>query len=198
VADIAAAAVRPGSGDEDLHEELVGADYGLADAREEVGKRYTSLSLGARDDRLGLERDEGRSHVGGGGGIADVAADGGEVSHLDGAEEGRALRHRGIAVANARVLLDLARGHGSADAEPLRVALQYLHAGHPGEIDDPLGHDHAVFHLGEEIGAPGEKLRLGTALGEEAQAVVQAFRQSKLESSHAEPPEMSDRFQVSG
>ena len=50
----------------------------------------------------------------------------------------------------------------------------------------------------ELFGPSGEELRLGTALGEEAQAVVQVFRQSKLESSHAEPPEMSDRFQVSG
>src|SRR5215467_235414 len=194
VTDVAPAAARAGRRRDDLHEELVGTQDRFAHAREEIRERHAPLALGTRDHRLGLQSKEGRGHVGGRRGVAEVAAHRGEIAHLHRTDERRGVRDGRIAVAHARVQLDLPCRHRGADAQPgLRLALQHVHTRDAGEVDDVLGGGHAVLHLRQEIGAAREKLGFRTAIGQETQALVQIFWQSNFESSHVEPPRVSRR-----
>src|SRR5499425_2537 len=194
VTEVASSAARAGRRCDDLHEELVGAEHRRADAGEEVRERHSPLALRTGDHRLGLESEQGRGHVGGGRRVAEVAADRREVAYLHGADERSAVRDGRVPIAHSRVELDLTRGHRGADAQPgLRIALEHVHLRDAGEVDDALGGGDAVLHLREETGAAREKLGLRTTIGEETQALVQAFGQGNFESSHAEPPKVSRR-----
>src|SRR5262245_47745089 len=194
VTEVASSAARAGRRRDDLHEKLVGAKHCRADAGEEVRERHSPLALRTCAHRLRLESEQGRGHVGRGRRVAEVAADRREVAHLHGADERRAVRDGRVSIAHARVELDLTRGHRGANAQSgLRIPLEHVHLCDAGEVDDALGGGDAVLHLREEIGAAREELRFRTTIGEETQALVQAFGQGNFESSHAEPPKVSRR-----
>src|SRR4029450_88017 len=56
------------------------------------------------------------------------------------------------------------------------------------QIDHSGGLEQAVLHLRHEVGASGQKLRLGPTFGQSFDTVLYALRKNELESSHERSP----------
>jgi hypothetical protein len=55
---------------------------------------------------------------------------------------------------------------------------------HAGEVDHPRGLEEAVLELGQEVRSSGQQLRVRPAFTENADDLLDAPGQGKLESSH--------------
>src|SRR4051812_11635625 len=80
----------------------------------EVFDRDPALASGAGDTAGGLEGDQQRHGVGTGGGVAEVAADGGAALDLDAADECRYFRQSWVCLCDRGVSVDAITGSGGA------------------------------------------------------------------------------------
>src|SRR5882724_8223765 len=189
MAQVVTTATRRRLGDDQLQQQLVGAEHGTADPLEEGCHRHAAPALGPGDHRFRLQREQRRRHVRGGRGIAEIAAEGGKVTDLDGADQRGALRDGGIFRADARVQLELPRGHRRADPQTAAgVALDRAQLLHAGQIHHQRGLEEAVLELGQEIGPSRHQLDVRPMARHGLEAVVHARRQRQIESSHAVSP----------
>ena len=99
---------------------------------------------------------------------------------------GLAFGQRRIRRLDARVALELTRGHRGAHAEaaPI-VGRQHAQLRDAGQVDHARRLGEAVLHLRQQVGAAGQKLRLPVAGAEQLQALIETVGRRKVESSHA-------------
>ena len=189
MAQIVAAAPRPGIRHGQLDEQLLRSQHRAPDAGEERRDRHPALTLGPDDHRLGVERQQRRSHVRRRRRVTEIATERGQIAHLHGAHEGPAFGQREVVSADSPVELEHAGRHRGADTDPLAVSrLDGAQPRDARQIDHAGRLEQAVLHLWQEVGASGQQLRLRPALGQGFDTVLYALRKDELESSHARSP----------
>ena len=158
-------------GDADGGEQLTLPHGGLEEVDEEVLRRHGALTVGTRDDQLGIESEDRRAHVTGRIGVHERAADGAPVADLRIGDGLHGSREDG------RVLLDqvggrhlVVGGHGTDDevVTLLADASELLDA---TEVDDRLRRVEAHPEDREQGLSAGHDLGLVASFGQSGEGV---------------------------
>ena len=165
-------------------EQLAGPAGRLVRPEQELLEGQLAGPVGAEQGDRRVQHEQARAEVGGGGGVHQVAADGGHVAHLVAADHLGPLDEPAQGAREGGGPLDGAMG----DGRPQRDAAVGLDAGEAGDVlqGDHVARRHApAFDLHEEIGAAGQEAPLLTEAGGEAHRLLHAGRLVIVEAAHA-------------
>lgn len=135
------------------------------------------------DLHFGVEREEADGAIGGGEGMGDVTADGGDVADLRPADDAAAFDEGCAMLLDEVAALDLGVGDGCAEDDPL-IAIIRISFGMDGDEAVDVGDINecsdrrvrAILHVEDEIGAARDDLRVTAILLQKLERVDDGSR----------------------
>jgi len=137
-------------------EELVGAEGGFFVAEVEVGVGVFAGAFGADDFDSGVVGEEGWRGVGCGGGVADVAAEGGAVLVGDGAGPGGGLDEEREVGGDGLAAADVGEGGAGADVDGVVVDADEAELVEVVDGEEGFLREAACAEGDHELGAAGD------------------------------------------